>query len=192
MVNRNRKQRVIFLDRDGVINKFPGRTKYVASWREFKFLPGSLAALRKLTQAGFLIFVISNQAGVRKKIYTKATLKAITDRMLKRIESKGGEIKKVLYCTHSSADNCSCRKPKTALINKALSFLDFKIDRRHSYLIGDDTARDIPLGKRARLKTILVLSGRDRLSQRASWLKEPDYIFKNLLKAVDFVIKKAD
>lgn len=183
------KKKVIFLDRDGVINKFPGRGKYVTSLRNFKFIPGSLAAIKKLTQAGFIIFVISNQAGVAKGYYSRQTLKKITTKMLERIKKEGGKIKRVLYCTHLKEDNCPCRKPKIAMIEKALSPLKAAIDQKSSYLIGDDTFYDITMGRKAHLKTILVLSGKEKLIHKPGWTLKPDYIFKNLLEAANFILK---
>ena len=84
--------KVIFLDRDGVINKYPGDKRYVTSLRGFKILKGSLAALKKLTEADYKIFVISNQAGVAKKLYSKKTLDQMTQYMLKEVEKAGGKI----------------------------------------------------------------------------------------------------
>jgi D-glycero-D-manno-heptose 1,7-bisphosphate phosphatase len=182
------KKKVIFLDRDGVINKFPGRYKYVTSLKAFKLIPSSLVAIKKLTEAGFVIFIISNQAGVAKKLYSKATLDNITRKMLININKTGGRIKKVLYCTHLKEENCSCRKPKTGLIEKAFNSFQARIDRRNSYLIGDDVDHDIKLGKIVKLRTVLVLSGREKLNERESWNQQPDYIFKNLLQAADFII----
>lgn len=184
-----RKSKVVFLDRDGVINRFPGYGKYVTNWRSFKFIPGSLLAIKRLTQGGFVIFVISNQAGVAKGFYSRETLQDITSRMLKRIRLSGGKVNKVLYCRHLPEDNCPCRKPKTAMITRALKTLPAGIDRAHSYLIGDDTLHDITMGKRARLRTILVLSGRERLQGRPSWTLRPNYVFKNLLEASRFILK---
>ncbi len=188
---KKKKYNVVFLDRDGVINKFPGRGRYIASLKEFKFIPGSLEAIRSLTQAGFEIFIISNQAGVAKKIYSRATLKKMTAKMLKMIEKAGGKIRKVLYCLHRESDNCPCRKPKIALITKALKFLSEPIDRRHSYLVGDDIARDILMGKNARLSTILVLSGREKIRERSHWQIQPDCVVKNLSQAARFIINNS-
>jgi D-glycero-D-manno-heptose 1,7-bisphosphate phosphatase len=183
------RAKIIFLDRDGVINKFPGRGRYVESERSFKFISGSVSAIRRLTQAGFTIFVISNQGGVAKKLYSKDTLRRMTAKMLKKINGYGGKIRKVFYCTHLREDNCPCRKPKTAMIKKALKLVKGNIDRKNSYLIGDDTLHDITMGKKARLKTILVLSGKERLSQQPGWALQPDLIFKNLLQAAHFILK---
>jgi len=181
--------KVIFLDRDGVINQYPGDTLYVTSWDEFKFIPGSLEALSKLTQAGFDIFIISNQAGVAKRIYSQKSLDDMTSRMLKEINKNKAKIKGVFYCTHTDADNCDCRKPKTGLIEKALETLDSeKIDLNSTYFIGD-SIRDVQTGKKSGLKTILVLSGKEKIENKANWKEKPDHIAENLNEAVDFILK---
>lgn len=191
MKNSQRYKKVIFLDRDGVINKFPGRGKYVRSLAEFKLIKGSLAAIKKLSGANFDIFVISNQAGVAKGLYSRLALHKMTARMLKEAKDAGGKITKVLYCLHRQEDDCTCRKPKLGLIKKALAGLKAKIDCKNSYLVGDDIKRDIKMGKISRLKTILVLTGRERLKEKNSWVCQPDYIFKNLLAASRFILKRS-
>src|SRR3990167_6553363 len=108
--------KAIFLDRDGVINKYPGDTKYVTSWKEFRFLPNAKKAIALLTGKKYPIFVISNQAGVSKGLYTQDALNNITNRMLKALEKSGARISAVYYCTHRDEDHCSCRKPKAGTV----------------------------------------------------------------------------
>lgn len=178
--------KIIFLDRDGVINNYPGDTRYITNWSEFYFLPGTKQAIRKLTEAGFKIFIISNQAGVTKGVYSLKTLDGITKNMLKDIGLSGGRIEDVFYCIHREGDNCSCRKPKTGLIDRAME----KFDYRHSpsvYFIGDSII-DVQTGKNSGCKTILVLSGKESLGNKPNWETQPDYIFKDLQEAVDFII----
>ena len=74
--------KVVFLDRDGVINEFPGNGLYVTKVKDFHFIPGSMEALKVLTDAGYDIFVISNQAGVGKGVYSRRKLDLITARLL--------------------------------------------------------------------------------------------------------------
>ena len=112
--------KVVFIDRDGVINQYPGDTRYVNCWQEFCFLPNSKSALRRLTEAGYKIFIISNQAGVAKGIYSEDTLNEITKKMLTELDESGTKICGVYYCIHRDEDNCSCRKPKAGLLEKAL------------------------------------------------------------------------
>lgn len=183
-------RKIIFLDRDGVINQYPGDTKYVTSWSGFKFLPLVKHAISRLTEAGYNIFVVSNQADVSKGLFKKEKLDLITRNMLNQIKSYGGKIKKVFYCIHKAEDNCSCRKPKTGLIDRAFRYLDFRPkakDIKNIYFIGD-SIRDVETGKNAKLKTILVLSGKEHIKNRKNWLYQPDYIFKDLCEAVDFIL----
>ncbi|MCM8779639.1 MAG: HAD family hydrolase [Candidatus Omnitrophica bacterium] len=184
--------KIVFLDRDGVINRYPGDFKYVTSWNEFQFLDGAKEAIKKLNDCGYKVFIVSNQAGVSKGIYSKAELDNITENMLDEITKSGGEICETLYCTHREEENCACRKPKTGLIDLVLE--KFKkqkidIDLSKSYFIGD-TIRDIQAGKSAGLKTILVFSGKEKPEFKRKWQEEPDYTAQDLKEAVDFICRK--
>jgi histidinol-phosphate phosphatase family protein len=182
-------ERVIFLDRDGVINKYPGHFKYVTSSRYFKFLRGSQKAIRRLTKAGYKLFIISKQAGVSKGLYSQGMLDKITNIMLRRIQRQGGKIEKVLYCIHQEGQNCSCRKPKIGLIKQALKLVNEKVNLKKSFFVGD-SIRDVKTGKNAGCKTILVLSGRESMDNMANWEAQPDFIAKNLPQAVDIILNK--
>jgi len=178
--------KIIFLDRDGVINKYPGDHKYVTSLEGFKLLPGSLKAVKALSRAGYAIFVISNQAGVTKGLYSKQTLKTITDFMLKKVKSAGGVIRKVYYCLHTQEANCSCRKPKDGLLRRAAK--GRRVDLKNSYFIGDSLL-DIKAGKAFGCKTILVLSGREKLKNSKFWDTNPDFVAKSLSTAAQNILK---
>ena len=180
--------KVIFLDRDGVINRYPGDTKYVTCWQEFCFLPESKAALRRLTDAGYKIFIVSNQAGVAKGIYPQERLNEITDKMLRELSKVGAKICGVYYCTHRDQDNCFCRKPKTGLLEKVLK--DHNIPSRllnNSFFVGD-SIRDIQTGQSLGCQTILVFSGKEKLENQANWSVRPDFFAKDLLAAVDLIL----
>lgn len=179
--------RVIFLDRDGVINRYPGDTKYVTAWKEFHFLPRVRLAIAKLHKNRFRLFVISNQAGVNKGIFSQETLDAITKKMLYEIEESGGKIEGAYYCTHRQDENCSCRKPKVGLIDMIKK--KFPVDLKNSFFIGD-TIRDVHTARLAGCKSILVLSGKEKLSNRQNWQAQPDFIFKNLYAATRFILEQ--
>lgn len=182
---------IIFLDRDGVINKDPMHSVYgyVTKWEEFKFLPGAKHAIRKLTEAGYVIYVISNQAGIARGYFTLRALKDISKRMLKEIVKSGGKIAGVFYCPHRDEDNCDCRKPKAGLFRKALRRR--KINLKNTFFIGDGI-RDIQAGHAAGCKTILVLCGKTSLKDKKKWKAKPDYIKKNLLDAVNWLLNTKD
>ncbi|MFO8052864.1 MAG: HAD family hydrolase [Candidatus Omnitrophota bacterium] len=177
--------KVVFLDRDGVINQYPGDGNYVTSPKEFKLLPGAIEAIKKMKKANFKLFIVSNQSGVSKGIYSKKTLKQI-DRGLKfKLWFHRTSIDGIYYCTHKDEDNCFCRKPKTGLLAKAKETIKKEIDL--SFFIGDSFT-DINTAKNFGAKSILVLSGKEKLKNRKNWRFEPDYIFDNLLLASNFLL----
>lgn len=177
----------VFIDRDGVINKnIDG--DYIRRWPEFKFLPGSLTALKSLSRLGVKIIIISNQAGLNKGLIKKKDF-AETNRKMKEVFKKNKiQIKGIFYCPHMPEENCSCRKPKTGLLKKAQK--KFKLNLKKSVLIGDALS-DIETGKNAGCwANILVLSGRTKkmqLTQLKNSFLKPNYIFKNLLEVVKYL-----
>lgn len=187
-----RTLRVVFLDRDGVINKYPGDSEYVKSWPEFQFLPNVKTALKKLKENGFKLFIISNQAGVSNGIYSQESLDIITSNMLAELKRHNIDIEGVYYCTHNSEDNCSCRKPQTGMLNSAVKKLrdkNIEIEMALSYFIGD-TLRDIETGKNAGLKTILVFSGKEKPENKNNWQILPDFTAADLSEAADLILKE--
>lgn len=178
--------KIVFLDRDGVINKYPGDRKYVTGLENFFMLPGSAKAIAALCRAGYSIFVVSNQAGIAKGVYSRKNLDLITRELLKNVRAKGGKIKKVLYCLHTDTMRCACRKPKDGLLR--LAARGSRIDKKESFMIGDSLL-DIKAGKSFGCKTILVLSGREKLSRSPSWDESPDFIAKNLAQAAKNIIE---
>jgi len=180
--------KIVFLDRDGVINQYPGDTKYVASWAEFHFLRGTKEALLRLTQAGYKIFIVSNQAGVAKGIYSKETLDEITRKMLRELGASGVKICSIYYCIHRDEDNCSCRKPKSGSVERALREHAIPKDvLKSSFFVGDST-RDIQAGKSAGLRTILVFSGKEKPGSQVSWAVQPDFTARDLPEAVSLIL----
>ncbi len=179
--------KVVFLDRDGVINEFPGNGKYVTKLKEFRFVPGSLDALRILTQEGYSIFVVSNQAGVAKGVYSKEKLEHITRNMLRDVRAVGGRIKEVFYCTHFSHAGCECRKPEIGAIRSALESSNKTMQSAQKAFFVGDTESDILTGHNAGCTTIFVLSGREDRRHMRGWKIKPDYVATDLLEATDII-----
>lgn len=183
--------KAVFLDRDGVINRYPGDAGYVKSWAEFSFLAGAKPALKRLSDAGFKLFVISNQAGVAKGVIPSAQLDLITANMLRELKNAGINLEGVYYCTHHPQDNCPCRKPKSGLIENALrdaAARQEKIDLAASYFIGD-TTKDIEAGRSANLMTIMVFSGKEKPQNKNNWPVQPDWTAPDLSAAVDIILR---
>ncbi len=182
--------KVIFLDRDGVINKDPGgwtEHSYVTCWEDFHFLPGSKEAIKDLTDAGYEIVIISNQAGVNKGHFSEDDLKGVTEKMLKEIADSGGRIRSVYYCPHTKDENCACRKPETGLFEKAAEEVD--VNFRNTFFIGDG-GMDIEAAGRLGLKSILLLSGKSSMKDVGAWKYKPDTIKKDLREAINWILKR--
>jgi histidinol-phosphate phosphatase family protein len=189
MPPKTSKDKIVFLDRDGVINEFPGNGKYVTKVKEFHFIPRSLDAITLLTENQYNIFVVSNQAGVGKGIYSQNKLERINKKMIDGVTKVGGRIKKVFYCTHRSDYGCDCRKPGIGSVRRALKSLNKDIRHaRNAYFVGD-TGSDIEAGHNAGCTTIFVLSGRERRRHIKKWNVEPDYIVKDLYQATQLIFK---
>ena len=179
--------KVVFIDRDGVINEFPGNGNYVTKVKNFRFIPRSLEAIRILTEQGYTIFVVSNQAGVGKGVFSRDKLNRITKNMLQEVKRAGGNIKKVYYCTHRSEDNCNCRKPGIGSILKAMQSMNKSIrSAKKTFLVGD-TKDDILAGHNAGCSTIFVLSGREDRNHLEKWRVRPDFIAKDLFAATKII-----
>jgi D-glycero-D-manno-heptose 1,7-bisphosphate phosphatase len=172
--------KIVFCDRDGVINRYPGHKKYVTSVRGFRFLKGSREGIALLTRAGFRVHVVSNQAGVSKGLYSKATLTAMTRKMREGVRRAGGRLAGVHYCLHTSEMDCACRKPKTGLLKQAVH--GQRLDLDHTYFIGDSLL-DVKAGRAFGAKTILVLTGREKRKNASSWDVQPDFVAVSLYQA---------
>lgn len=180
-------KKIIFLDRDGVINKNPVYLDYIKKPSEFRFLPNARKAIKLLTKAGFDVVIVSNQTGVGKGLFTRKDLRDINNKMIKGVERSGGKIKKAYYCTHHPDSGCCCRKPKTGMFKKAVG--KTRINHKASFYIGD-TERDTKAGRRFKLKTIAVLTGYNDRRDIRKWEVKPHFIAKDLLEAVKRVVLK--
>lgn len=182
---KQRRKGAVFLDRDGVINAAPQVKRYITCWQEFRFLPGSITALRRLKGAGKTVVILSNQAGVGKRVMTAAQLAEITRRMLRKIRAGGGSVQAVYYCTHRPAERCPCRKPKAGMLRRAAR--RFQLDLARSVVVGDNE-KDIRMGRLGGCRTMLVLSGATDRREARRMRTRPDRIVKNLGEAISWIL----
>ncbi|NQV51498.1 MAG: HAD family hydrolase [Candidatus Marinimicrobia bacterium] len=138
-------KKALFLDRDGVINI---ERNYVHSSKNFEFVHGIFQFCSQFQKRGYLIFVITNQAGIDRGYYTQEDFLKLTDWMISEFRSNGVSIEKVYHCPHHPefSGECECRKPNPGMILMAQS--EFNLDLKNSILIGDNQS-DIQAGKRA-------------------------------------------
>lgn len=177
--------KTVFIDRDGVINQ--NRPDHVKNWSEFEFIPNAIQGLVELSQAGFRLIVVTNQAVINRGIVPRETVESINKQMMEMVRRHGGQITASLYCPHRPEENCSCRKPAPGLLFQAQQQLGAQL--HGDYLIGDHL-HDLQAGWQAGCRGGLVLTGRGY----DSWLAMPEIykndlpIWSNLLEAARWII----
>jgi D-glycero-D-manno-heptose 1,7-bisphosphate phosphatase len=150
-----------FIDRDGVINVELG---YVGHKTDFQLLPNTVAGLRKLSECGYALVVVTNQAGIAKGRYSEADYHRLTRYMCEALMAQNVELAGVYYCPHHPAGSvvryavaCDCRKPAPGMLLRAAVELDLELPR--SLMIGDKIS-DTLAGRAAGVRwSILVRSG---------------------------------
>jgi D-glycero-D-manno-heptose 1,7-bisphosphate phosphatase len=155
----------ILIDRDGVLNQKAPQAQYISSPEQFVWLPGALEALRRLNEAGYRVIVISNQAGIARRMLSWEGLHAVENRMRRDAETAGGKIDAIYVCPHHWDEKCSCRKPKPGLLFQAQR--DHHLDLSRIWFLGDDE-RDMQAGESAGCKTGLVTPAKGL----EAWVKE--------------------
>ncbi len=194
-----RKINVLFLDRDGTINRDIGT--YVASREQFQLIDGAALAIALARNAGFRIVVITNQAGIAKGIVTPEEVEDIHRHMNELLAPSGAFCDQVYYCPthpeypHPVYDRYSfCRKPETGMVDRAIEeyrLSGYEVDISRSFFIGDKTV-DIECGKRAGLRSILVRTGHGEEELCRAKGVVPDFIADDLLTAVNDYVLNSD
>jgi D-glycero-D-manno-heptose 1,7-bisphosphate phosphatase len=145
--------KAVFFDRDGVLNRELGR--YVTHAEEFEVNNWVVLFMQSLKNAGYTFFVITNQGGISKGLYTHTDLFVIHTKLINTLAAQGITITEIYYCPHHSLQTqCLCRKPGSVMLEKAVA--KYGVDVAKSFLIGD-TERDIEAAERIGLKAFQIL-----------------------------------
>jgi D-glycero-D-manno-heptose 1,7-bisphosphate phosphatase len=180
------QKKVVFLDRDGTINR--DSSDYIKSWEEFEFLPGSLKAIQRLTASGFTPIIITNQSAVARKLISAEHLDDMHRMMKQVVETNAGKIKNIFYCPHMPGEGCDCRKPEPGLVFQARD--KYRIDLTAAVMVGD-SAKDIECGHNAGCgKTVLVKTGNFAQAERSLTEKRiiPDFVALDLFEAAEWIM----
>ena len=152
-----RLNKALFLDRDGTINVDKG---YIYKPEDFVFLDGIVNAIKKYSQSGYLIIVITNQSGIARGYYTEYDLLALHEYIDALLLKENARIDKWYYCPHHPEAgiglyrvDCNCRKPKTGMIEQAVA--EFDIDVSQSLLVGD-SPRDLECGEKMGIRSLYI------------------------------------
>ncbi|MBI9075786.1 MAG: D-glycero-beta-D-manno-heptose 1,7-bisphosphate 7-phosphatase [Desulfatibacillum sp.] len=178
--------KVVFLDRDGVINR--DSPEYIKNWSEFHFLPGSLEALGILKRHGYTVVVITNQSIIGRKMVEPHVLEETHRNMRRAVAESGGEIHHIFFCPHTPDGRCQCRKPKPGLLFQARDALG--IDLAACAMIGD-SAKDVLAARNAGCGQAVLVStgnGKTALEDLREKGVSPDYVAYDLLDAVHWLV----
>jgi D-glycero-D-manno-heptose 1,7-bisphosphate phosphatase len=147
--------KLCILDRDGTINA--DRSDFVKSPDEWVPLPGALAAIAQLNQAGWHVVLASNQSGLGRGLFEVATLNAIHAKMHTLLAAQGARVDAVFYCPHGPEETCRCRKPAPGLFEQIAQ--RYGIELQGVPTVGD-SARDLVAGASVGCEPHLVLTGK--------------------------------
>lgn len=159
--NLQNKQKAVFLDRDGTINKYVG---FLRDIDEFELLDGAADAIKKINASGYLAIVVTNQPVIARGEVSFEELERIHNKMETLLGKEGAYLDAIYFCPHHPHKgyegerpelkfDCNCRKPKPGMLLKAAQ--DFNIDLAQSWMIGDGE-NDIRAGQNAGCRTVLI------------------------------------
>jgi len=187
-------RRAIFMDRDGTVSQEVG---YLTHVDRYALLPRSVEAIRRVNASGFAAFLVTNQSGVARGLFTEELVQQVHRRLEDWLDEAGTHLDGIYYCPHHPREGgsvwttvCDCRKPRPGLLRQAAA--EHGIDLSSSYMIGD-SGRDLGAGAAVGATSVLVLTGYGRGEleyRRGLWTAEPAYVAEDLLDAVEWILAR--
>lgn len=173
----------IFLDRDGVLNV--DVSPYVTHLEKLEIFPYTVEALRLLNDAGFDLYVVSNQQGVALGLTPIEEIAKIDAAIQAALAPHGFSIKKFYYCFAHDEENDPCRKPHPGMLLRARE--EFGVTLEGAFFVGDKDT-DMECGRAVGCRPLLVLSGVTSREEAKALDPQPEGIFDHLLAAVHYVL----
>ena len=147
------KSPALFIDRDGtIIKQIDGH--YISSIEQIELIENIFPAILMLQNEGYLIIIVTNQAGINKGILSNEQVDEINQHIIQLLKKQGIDISAVYVCPHNPDEQCKCRKPQPGLLLKAAK--EYNIDLENSIMIGD-TDKDTEAGLNAGLKKVIKI-----------------------------------
>ena len=153
--------KAIFLDRDGVLIS---NLNHYYIWKEdqLEYVEGVFGNLKMLQERGFLLFIVSNQGGISRGLYTKDDVMKLHEEMILTFGKHGIEITEIAFCPHHpEIEKCLCRKPQSLMIDRLIA--KYALSKKDSFLIGDRES-DMQAAQKAGIQGIHISSNRDMQS----------------------------
>lgn len=191
--NLSNKQKAIFLDRDGTINKYVG---FLRKIDQFELIDGVAEAIKRINHSGYLCIVVTNQPVVARGEVTISELEEIHNKMETLLGKEGAYVDGIYYCPHHPHSGykgeikelkikCDCRKPKPGMLLKAAR--DFNIDLSESWMVGD-SEEDIKAGINAGCKTAYI--GENQCGQNMTVRNLIDFTTRYFTESTDRSISR--
>jgi len=147
--------KLLILDRDGVINQ--DSDAYIKTLDEWIPIPSSIAAIARLSQAGWTVAVATNQSGIARGYYDLATLESMHARLRQLVAEQGGEVGLIVHCPHGPDDGCDCRKPKPGMLRQIAAH--YGTELAGIWFVGD-TSGDLQAALAVDCQPVLVKTGK--------------------------------
>ena len=147
--------KLLILDRDGVINQ--DSDDYIKTLDEWIPIPGAIAAIARLSKAGWTVAVATNQSGLARGYYNLATLEAMHARLRQLVAEQGGELGLIVHCPHGPDDGCECRKPKPGMLRQIAAH--YHTNLTGIWFVGDSSG-DLAAAQAVDCQPVLVKTGK--------------------------------
>lgn len=174
--------KLVILDRDGVINY--ESTDYIKTVDEWISLPGALQAIARLSRAGWVVAVATNQSGLARGYYSVPTLESMHQVLRDGVEQYGGSMGLIAYCPHGPEDGCDCRKPLPGLLEQVAEHYQTSLDG--VWFVGD-SLRDLEAAVACNAQPILVCTGNGEQTRQHA-VPENTKIFADLSAVADHLL----
>jgi histidinol-phosphate phosphatase family protein len=180
----------VFLDRDGTLVVERG---YLSDPEEIELLPGVAHSLRRLQAAGYPLVVVSNQSGVGRGLFPESRVHEAMARLRTALRDRGVELDAIYFCPHRPDGGCACRKPGTALLERAAD--DLQLALRRSAMVGDKLL-DVETGHNAGAFGLLVRTGYGRGEEQQVAGEadgpRPDAVCDDLTVAAEWILARGE
>ncbi len=178
-------KKLVILDRDGVINF--EHAAFISSPADWSPIPGSLEAIARLNQHGYLVAIATNQAGISRGLFDMRALNAIHQKLHQAAQAVGAHVDAIFFCPHAADEFCDCRKPRAGML-RAIGER-FEVDLQGVPMVGD-ALRDMHAAFEVGCVPCLVKTGKGEKTLEKGGLPPGTQVFDKLAAVVDWLLQR--